>query len=111
MISTTVRAIVKTRSHGMCELCGLPCPSPHLHHRQARGMGGGGNNTAANLIALHPSCHLKHVEQHRTRAYENGWLVRHGHDPADVPLRYMLDEMVLLDEAGNIVPQRTMIAR
>lgn len=111
MIKTADRQIVKARANGLCELCGLPCPSPHLHHRQARGMGGGGSNTPSNLLHLHPSCHLKHVEQQRQRAYENGWLVKHGDNPADTPVRYMLDSTVLLKDDGSIDRMETMISK
>lgn len=96
------RTVVTERALGMCELCGLPCPKPHLHHRQPRGMGGGGNNNPSNLLHLHPSCHLKHVEGQRQRAYENGWLVRHGQNPATVPVLYMLADLVILDDTGHI---------
>lgn len=103
MISQADRETVKARAKGMCELCGLPCHSPHLHHRQARGMGGGGDNSVSNVMALHPSCHLKHIEAQRTRAYENGWLVHKGTDPATVPLRYMLNRIVMFDNSGNVL--------
>ena len=111
MISTADRRTVRTRAKGLCELCGLPCPSPHLHHRQARGLGAGGINTPSNLLYLHPSCHLKHIEAKRALAYENGWLVRHGANPAEVPVRYMLDSTVLLRDDGSIDRMETMISR
>ena len=74
-------------------------------------MGGGGINTPSNLLYLHPSCHLKHVEAKRALAYQNGWLVRHGANPAEVPVRYMLDSTVLLLDDGSIDRMETMISR
>lgn len=95
---------VRLRENNNCAVCGLKIPGiGHVHHRQPRGMGGSSaRNTMSNLIYLHPTCHLIHVENNRERAYDNGWLVRSGDDPAQTPLRYMLDRTVLLDDNGNI---------
>lgn len=84
----TVR-LVEARAAGRCEIDGLPLANGrHLHHRQPRGMG---SSTEAphdvdNLLLLHPNCHLTRVERQRDEAYRHGWLVRHGTDPATVPV-------------------------
>jgi hypothetical protein len=58
-----------------------------VQHRLPRS--GGGGNGLDNLIILCGSgttgCH-GHVESHRTEAYDNGWLVRRGFDPATKPV-------------------------
>lgn len=41
------------------------------------------------------------IESNRTEALENGWLVRQGKNPADIPLLYR-GRWALLDEAGGI---------
>ena len=97
---------VKLREGGCCAVCGLPIHGKgHLHHRLPRGIGGSAMlNTPANLVHLHETCHLRHVEQQRMRAYLNGWLVRRGSQPKDVPFMYMLDGWVLLNEDGTTTP-------
>ena len=94
---------VKHREGGCCAVCGLPIQGKgHLHHRAPRGMGGSAMlNSPANLVHLHETCHLKHVEQQRARAYLNGWLIRRGARPRDVPFMYMLNGWVLLNEDGT----------
>jgi len=56
--------------------------------------------TAANGIWVHPSCHER-IERSRKDAYENGWLVHQGHDPAQVPLKRW-NSWVLLMEDGTM---------
>lgn len=103
-ISKTMRDAVIRRDKGICVACGLPVTGhPHIHHRKARGMGGNSDrNRVSNLILLHPSCHLYKVEQKRAWAIENGWLVQGDVDPSEVPVRYRLQQWMLLDDAGNV---------
>ena len=102
----SVVAAVKRREGGRCAVCGLPIVGKgHLHHRQPRGIGGSAMlNTPAVLVHLHGTCHLRHVEQQRMRAYLNGWLIRRGQRPKDVPFMYGLDGWVLLNEDGTTTP-------
>lgn len=93
------RAIVAERAGYRCELCGkrlhdgTEWTGPRSwHHRQARGMGSSKRpetNAAYNLLLLCGTgvdgCH-GFVEKHRRSAEAEGWLVRHGQDPADVPV-------------------------
>lgn len=93
------RALVAERAGYCCELCGdrlhdgASWTAGHsFHHRQPRGMGGTTRtsaNAATNLLLLCGSgvdgCH-GFIEAHRTAAEEEGWIVRHGLDPADVPV-------------------------
>lgn len=100
-----MRNTVIRRDAGICVACGLPVHgSPHLHHRKPRGMGGNQDrNRMSNLILLHPSCHMTHIEQRRAWAIDNGWLVVGDQEPAEVPVKYRLQRMVLLDDAGNVI--------
>ena len=95
------------RERGRCAVCGLNIDGKgHIHHRKPRGMGGSGlqAHRLSNLVYLHSSCHLKHVEQQRERAYMNGWLLEHWQDSWAVPMMYMLNGWVLLKDDGLIVP-------
>lgn len=91
------RALVAERAGYCCELCGIRLhdgdawTTDHsFHHRQARGMGGTsdtGANQPSNLLLTcgtgTTGCH-GFIEAHRTSAEEEGWLVRHGRNPAEV---------------------------
>lgn len=93
------RALVAERSGYCCEVCGLLLHDGQswladhsFHHRQARGMGSSKRpetNAAYNLLLLCGSgdsrCH-GYIEAHRRAAEAEGWLVRHGQDPAAVPV-------------------------
>lgn len=97
---------VHEREKGLCAVCGLPVgrEAGHLHHRQPRGMGGGSGKAHAlsNIVLLHATCHLTHVELKRANAYQNGWLVQHWKTPSETPFRYMLNRTVLLNDDGTI---------
>jgi hypothetical protein len=45
------------------------------------------------------------VEADRESAREFGWLVRQGHNPADVPV-YRQGRWVLLDDHGCVIPAK-----
>ena len=103
MSSGTAKRVID-REKNCCAVCGLPINGVgHIHHRSPRGMGGGRYaNTASNLLYLHHSCHLYRVEKDREGSYRNGWLVRQGEEPSEVPVRYMLSGWVLLDDEGGM---------
>lgn len=97
---------VRARFWGLCARCGESGPG-NVHHRQPRGMGGTsrpGTNSPANLLWLCGSgttgCH-GYVESYRTEAAEQGWLVKHPRDPADVPVLLWDGQRVLLDAEGG----------
>ncbi len=99
------------RAGGRCEISGVPLSGVHgqdfhVHHRRPRRMGGSRDpetNDVENLLLLSPEAH-EHVEQHRTEAYERGWLVHQDHIPAAVPVIVMVDGrpalVLLTDDAG-----------
>lgn len=108
MPTDTVLDVIE-REDGKCAVCGLRVePQGHIHHRQPRGMGGGTGQSHAlsNLLYLHPSCHLQHVERHRDKAKANGWLLEHWQSPQETPLMYMLGRWVVLTDDGLITPVR-----
>lgn len=99
------RAAVHTRAGGCCERCGdriTPWVDHSIHHRLPRGRGG--RNSLSNLVLLCGSgvtgCHGQ-VESQRTAAYETGWLVETGIDPATKPVLVVLRGPVLLTDDGT----------
>lgn len=101
---SAVRGIVYARSGGYCERCGFPLPGQEwaLHHRLMRSHGG--PDAPENLLALHHECHnlgTNAVHLNPARAYEHGWLVRTGDDPAQTPVTYMGAGRVLLHPDGT----------
>lgn len=114
-VAPEVRDAVLTRSGGRCEVGAIDAcrarrrrlDSPdgtNQHHRRPGGMGGSkraGVHAATNLLQVCGSgnvsgCH-GHIESNRTVAYENGWLVHEGQDPAAVPVLLHDGRRVLLD--------------
>lgn len=97
--SLTSRALVVDRAAGCCEMCGRILHDGYewlethsFHHRQPRGAGGSSRqevNSPSNILLLcgtgTDACH-GFVEAHRRSAEQEGWLVRHGTDPAEVPV-------------------------
>jgi hypothetical protein len=110
---STVEALVWERDEGRCFRCGAPLraswPGYSCHHRQPKGMGGGGGaDTPENRIMLcgsgsSPHCHFW-VHSHPQLARAEGWLVsRNGVlKPEEVPVRHWQRGMVLLDSQGGV---------
>jgi hypothetical protein len=86
------RAIVITRAHERCELCGgTLTQGMSIHHRKPRQMGGSKTawiNEPVNLLAVCGSgttgCHGR-IESLRRLSYEYGWLVHQGTRPHEIP--------------------------
>ena len=98
-----VREQITRRASGMCEICFFYA-AEHIHHRRPRGVGGSkapDTNTAANGLALCTECH-SWVESNRTKALELGWLVRQGHNPAEMPV-WIGWRWVLLCDDGTVI--------
>ncbi len=95
-------AIVQARACDMCERCASPEPC-QVHHRRPRGMGGTRRprtNMPSNLLFLCAKCH-REVELNRTVSLEQGWLVRHEHDPAERHVWIAGHGWTVLDNDGN----------
>lgn len=115
------RTLVAERAAYACEVCGRRLHDGNgwtaahsFHHRQARGAGGSSRpetNSPTNLLLVCGTgtthCH-GFIESHRALAEADGWLVRHGIDPADVPVTVdRCGEPVLLTADGDYQPAPT----
>lgn len=97
-IDPALRAEVRERAGGRCELCSEPLGRTwEAHHRKLRSRGG--QDSACNLVAL---CHLCHrrCHSHVAWAEEHGFIVASYDDPATVPLALHLDRWVLVTLRG-----------
>lgn len=100
-----VQEQILERAKGRCEMCGSLAMYYQIHHRRPRGMGGSkdpASGTAANALFVHPACHAQ-IESNREQAYEKGYLVRQGHNPAEIPVRRGVN-WYLLGEDGTLTP-------
>jgi hypothetical protein len=88
------RPLVRARSHGHCEGCGLYTDRLDVHHRQARGAGGVHGlaadvaNDVRNLLALCRVCHdMTEAADEWEECISLGWRIPHitDLDPRDVP--------------------------
>lgn len=96
------RKLVRARSGGICEICGRK-PATNFQHRLA--VVHGGEYSATNGIDAcgHGNlsgCH-GHIHQHPAIAYEQGWSVRSGHNPATQPVWLAGRGRVLLRADGT----------
>lgn len=96
-----VKELVWARSGGRCEVCGEATSDLQHHHRRPRQAGGTrrpDTNTASNCLL---ACLMDHnrIESYRSRAYDNGWLVRSMQSPLKTPVLYR-GEWRLLDDEG-----------
>jgi hypothetical protein len=98
-VNARERAALKSRSDGICEICGVAAAT-NFHHRKNRSQLGG--NNIANALHLCGSgttgCHGM-VTEHPRDAYTYGWSVRSGFNPADVKV-LRRGTWVLLDDEG-----------
>jgi 5-methylcytosine-specific restriction protein A len=110
-IPAAVRAALKQRSGGECEIraagCDIRAVDPS--HRITTGMGGRHGKAAAthhvlaNLLHTCRGCHEQHVHRTPAVAYWHGWALREGEDPTAVPVLYR-GCWVLLDNQGGTTP-------
>lgn len=101
VIPKSLRDRLAERSDGGCELCVFE-RATNWHHRKNRSQGG--QHTLSNALHLCGSgttgCHGM-VTENPARAYDRGWSVRSGFDPADVPVLYA-GSWALLDDDGHV---------
>lgn len=97
-----VRQFVLVRCNGICEACGeLLGGTVHIHHRRRRSQGG--KHVEANLVALHPGCHINTPQSvHRNPAWAcgRGLLVGANEDPETVALVLSSGRRVLLQSSA-----------
>ncbi len=101
------RKLVRKRSGGTCERCGR-AQATNWHHRVAKGRGG--SWCPSNGLDLCGSgttgCHGE-VTVSPALAYERGWSVRTGHDPAAIPVWLANRGWHLLRADGSTTPVPT----
>ena len=100
-IPKSQRDRLRERSGGVCEICWWN-RATNWHHRKNRSQLGG--NELSNAMHLCGSgttgCHGM-VTENPALAYENGWSVRSGHDPAAIPVLRFGSDWVLLADDGT----------
>lgn len=104
-----VRELVHQRAGGRCEVCGRAGLSTEIHHRLPRGAGGSKNpakGRASNALLLCPE-HHRYCETNVPLVYANGWKLKHGRSPVDVPALIVTPYgkgLWLLSDDGMYVP-------
>lgn len=78
----SARKITRARSEGQCEIHG-DHPASDMHHRLNRSQGG--QWSPDNLLHICHAIHM-HITTSPQMAMEQGWTVRSGRNPADVPV-------------------------
>ena len=73
---------LRQRSGGVCE-CGCRRPAHDAHHRRNRSQSG--TWALSNLMHLNHDCHMR-ITTNPKMAMGQGWTVRSGRNPADVPV-------------------------
>lgn len=63
--------------------------------------------SAANGLFVHPGCHSR-IESDREQAYQKGYLVRQGQNPAEVPVKRGL-RWFLFNEDGTVTQSSPVI--
>lgn len=92
------RRLVRTRSGGVCELCG-ESPLQHLHHRQLRR---GGDHSACNIVGLCNTCHTR-CHGHVRWALDTGFIVSQYDDPALREVLWRGRDWVWLGSGGELL--------
>lgn len=99
-----VRAVLWERCGGHCELCGRALTGGfEAHHRRLRSRGG--DDSAANLVAVHPGCH-RWIHANPAEATKGGFMVPSWADPAETTIRYMGVATVWLRPDGTVADDR-----
>ena len=98
--------IVLERAGNYCEKCGHAQGGENfaLHHRKLRSQGG--EDTPANLIAVHHSCHnlaTDSIHLNPAIVKKNGWICPPWEEPENYPLILPDGETVYLDNFGNYI--------
>lgn len=110
-IPAKVRAALKLRSGGVCEVQAPGCDGRAVDpsHRIKTGMGGRRGTAAArhhvlsNLLHACRGCHSEVIHAYPAAAYWQGWMLREHEIPAEVPALYR-GMWVLLADDGSISP-------
>ena len=100
------RPILEERSQGRCDKCAMPLdPSDsgfefQMHHRLSRARGG--DDSVANLMAVHgASCHLA-IHARPDQAADNGWILPSGASPEESSLSFR-GQGAFLTDSGRVL--------
>ena len=100
-IPAATRRLLRQRSDGACECCGLQLAT-NAHHRKNKSQLGA--DSLSNLLHLCGSgttgCH-GYITEHPAESYLKGWSVRSTEEPRDSPVLYR-GSLVILDDLGNL---------
>ena len=103
-VDKKVVKIVEERAGNYCESCGGRAQeSMALHHRKLKSRGG--QDTPANLIRVHHSCHNLGTDSIHAKpswATDKGFMVSSWNEPEQTPMVYPDGRIVLLDNDGNV---------
>jgi hypothetical protein len=99
MNESKCRQIVKERSGGACEVCGLE--AVQMHHRKNRSQGGKWEPSCILHVCL--SCHIFITENPKS-AYEFGWSVKSHDDPKATPVLLADQDFWTLTDSGFCYP-------
>lgn len=101
---TATRSLVKARSNGYCERCGLST-NLEMSHRIAKGMGGSDKDQRSPAL-YNALCHRCHawVEANPTEALATGWKVPRNTDPTQYPYRHWAWGWVRPADDGSMNP-------
>lgn len=94
------RKVVRARSGGVCEVCGMR-PATDFHHRQNASQSGAW--TAENGLGVDRLCHIW-ITENPVGARARGWTVWSTEVPAEVALWRKADAWVYLNGNGSIAP-------
>lgn len=100
-ITPATRRLLRQRSDGVCEQCGMELAT-NAHHRKNKSQLG--SDSLSNLLHLCGSgttgCH-GYITEHHAESYLKGWSVRSTEDPREIPVLYR-GSLVTLDDLGGI---------
>lgn len=104
MNESSARRIVRARSAGLCEVCGLRW-AESMHHRRKTGRVWASSNLLHVCGDGTVGCH-GWIEAHPNEAEQAGWWVRSYDVPADAPVLVHISwwgsrQRVLLDDLGG----------
>ena len=101
-IDPKLRDRIRQRADGRCDCCGdRLAPIFQAHHRKL--LSRGGQDSAANLLALCRLCHMR-CHSHVTWATWHGFIVAATDDPASVPVAVRGETWQLLGHDGTYQP-------
>lgn len=106
-VDSYTRLQVLTRAFFACERCGSVQEPMSVHHRTPRGMGGSRKkeiNQPQNLLLLcgtgTSGCH-GWIESYREQAYLDGYLVKRGFKPEEIPVVTPKESRFVIKEDGT----------